>query len=385
MTRKTLLLGAAALVASASAARAADAIAIAPAPEPMEYVRVCDVYGAGFFYIPGTETCLKISGFVFYEAGATSDDGAAGTTGNYHGYVEDEFTKYMRTRINFDARSETEWGTLRAYVRMQSDYTNGAPSEAGDRGNDPNLGLDAAYVQLGGFLAGYNDSAWKSTVNGGASGLGTHSWYGLDYGGPQRQLIQYNFGSAKSGLFGTVSLEEDPSGNAPATANYIPDVVVKAGYGQGWGTLWATVAVDETSADTGVKSSGAGALATGDTEFAASAGLHLNVPGMKGDSLRVIGYYASNANAYWNYGDWGVLGSYYHQFSPSFGASVGGEYIANTNYDVAGDPNLWLAELNLVWTPVTDFEVRSEVTYAKATDLDGSVSGFVRFTRYFGG
>ena len=25
----------------------------------MEYVRVCDTYGTGFYYIPGTETCLR--------------------------------------------------------------------------------------------------------------------------------------------------------------------------------------------------------------------------------------------------------------------------------------------------------------------------------------
>ncbi len=33
----------------------------------MEYVRVCDAYGTGFFYIPGTETCLKINGYVEYQ------------------------------------------------------------------------------------------------------------------------------------------------------------------------------------------------------------------------------------------------------------------------------------------------------------------------------
>lgn len=27
--------------------------------QPVEYVRVCDIYGAGFFYMPGTDTCLQ--------------------------------------------------------------------------------------------------------------------------------------------------------------------------------------------------------------------------------------------------------------------------------------------------------------------------------------
>ncbi|HET9963642.1 MAG TPA: porin, partial [Nitrospiraceae bacterium] len=79
MKLKSLLIGSAAVMAAATGARAADAIVV-PEPEPMEYVRVCDVYGAGFFYIPGTETCLQISGYIFYEIGATSDDGDIGTT-----------------------------------------------------------------------------------------------------------------------------------------------------------------------------------------------------------------------------------------------------------------------------------------------------------------
>lgn len=389
MKIKSLLIGSAAVVAAASGARAADAVVMAPAPEPMEYVRVCDVYGAGFFYIPGTETCLKIGGLIFYEIDATSYDGPGDTT-TQHGNVPDEFRKYMRTRVFFDARSETEWGTLRGYVQMQSDYVNGNPSEAGDQGNDPNLGLDEAWLSLGGFRAGYAPSAFTYTVNGGPSGYGTHSWNGLYYGYSERQFVQYNF-TAGNGLFATVSLEEDPSGGVAADANYIPDVVGKIGVTQGWGTAWATVGVDETSSNNGVTFSGAGALATGDTEWAASAGIFLNIPGMQGDSLKVIGYYSSDANAYWNYGDWSVLGSYYHQFTPTFGASIGGQYISNITYDnvtalhPSGDANLWAAELSMVWTPVKNFEVRSEVQYDKATDLDGSVSGFLRFTRYFGG
>ena len=61
MNIKSLLLGSAAALVAVSGARAADAVVVAE-PEPAEYVRICDVYGAGYYYIPGTETCLKISG-----------------------------------------------------------------------------------------------------------------------------------------------------------------------------------------------------------------------------------------------------------------------------------------------------------------------------------
>ena len=63
MNIKSLLLGSAAALAAVSGAHAADAI-VAAEPEPMEYVRVCDAFGTGYFYIPGTETCLSISGYV---------------------------------------------------------------------------------------------------------------------------------------------------------------------------------------------------------------------------------------------------------------------------------------------------------------------------------
>ncbi|MGB7431601.1 MAG: porin, partial [Ahrensia sp.] len=66
MTIKSLFLGSAAALVAVSGARAADAVVI-PEPELVEYVRVCDTYGTGFFYIPGTETCLAISGYVRYE------------------------------------------------------------------------------------------------------------------------------------------------------------------------------------------------------------------------------------------------------------------------------------------------------------------------------
>ena len=68
MNIKSLLLGSAAALVAVTGARAADAVVVAE-PEPVEYVRVCDVYGAGFYYIPGTETCLKVGGYIRYDIG----------------------------------------------------------------------------------------------------------------------------------------------------------------------------------------------------------------------------------------------------------------------------------------------------------------------------
>ncbi len=72
MNIKSLLIGSAAALAAVSGAKAADAI-VAAEPEPLEYVRVCDAFGAGFFYIPGTETCLKFDGYVRFQTGFGRD------------------------------------------------------------------------------------------------------------------------------------------------------------------------------------------------------------------------------------------------------------------------------------------------------------------------
>jgi hypothetical protein len=45
----------------------------------VEYVRVCDAFGTGFFYIPGTETCLKINGRVRFEIVENPSDLGTGT------------------------------------------------------------------------------------------------------------------------------------------------------------------------------------------------------------------------------------------------------------------------------------------------------------------
>ena len=63
MKLKSLLFGSAAVIAAGTGAQAADL----PTVEPVEYVRICDAFGTGFYYIPGTDTCLRIAGYVRVE------------------------------------------------------------------------------------------------------------------------------------------------------------------------------------------------------------------------------------------------------------------------------------------------------------------------------
>ena len=55
---KSLLLGTAAGFAVVAGAQAADLPSRKAAPA--NYVKICDAYGAGFYTIPGTDTCLRV-------------------------------------------------------------------------------------------------------------------------------------------------------------------------------------------------------------------------------------------------------------------------------------------------------------------------------------
>jgi len=61
MVKSLFLLGSAAGLVAMSGAQAADLPVKAKA---VEYVKICSLYGAGFYYIPGTDTCIKIGGYL---------------------------------------------------------------------------------------------------------------------------------------------------------------------------------------------------------------------------------------------------------------------------------------------------------------------------------
>src|SRR5712671_7268970 len=75
-TTKLLLLGTAAGLMAVSGAQAADMPVKA---KPVLYVKICSLYGDGFYYIPGTDTCLKMGGYVraqfYYNYGASNTPG----------------------------------------------------------------------------------------------------------------------------------------------------------------------------------------------------------------------------------------------------------------------------------------------------------------------
>ena len=414
MKLKSLILGSATAALAATGAQAADAIIIAE-PEPVEYVRVCDVYGAGFFYIPGTETCLRIGGEIRYQVGTAGHSDIAVTRNpisagpshlhGHKGLANDTWTSHSRARIYLDARSETELGLLRGYVRLDTGRTSGAPVTVDPTTSSIGLGtyLNHAWVSLGGFRAGWTDSAWFNAPNSGRANTSSHSDDLFYAGYHQTHLIQYNF-SGSNGLFATISLEDDNQ----AGQNYVPNVVGAIGVNQGWGAAWLKVGYDEDRRGTH-PFTGAAIV---DSGWGATAGLHYNIPGAPGSSFRLLGFYADSDNTYnpmtgtgharWDAAgtgsgaplvggpEWSIMASYHHQFNAKFGASLGVQYFNDFYFsgtDISTGLDGWAVEAVAVWTPVENFTVRGEVVYSDFDTFDGrdgdSLSGWVRFSRFF--
>jgi hypothetical protein len=111
---QTLLCGLTAVLVAAGAASAAEQHAKA---NPAHHAKNCSVYGAGFRYLPGTDTCMKIGGWARAQAssggvnwGALNSNPAANNTMKARGY------------ITTDVRKQTEYGTVRAYLSVGASH-----------------------------------------------------------------------------------------------------------------------------------------------------------------------------------------------------------------------------------------------------------------------
>ena len=119
MVKSLLLVSAAGLVA-VSGAQAAD---LPVKAKPVEYVKVCSLYGAGFYYIPGTDICMKVGGYVRCRRPGTGyrtspAARSTGTGGRATRIDSQDLARRTRAVTTFDTRQQTAYGTLRTYLMM---------------------------------------------------------------------------------------------------------------------------------------------------------------------------------------------------------------------------------------------------------------------------
>jgi hypothetical protein len=182
-TIKSLLLGSAAGLLAAGGAQAADLPLKAKA---VEYVRVCSLYGAGFFYIPGTDTCIKLGGYLRADL-TVNGQIYDGPFWNGEGAIRDRYANFYNDRsrlaLTVDTRTASEYGVVRTFAQADFQFsTFGATSSLGsaasvnpsaaqgqvnnDTSGNGYTAVEMAFVQFAGFTFGKSASAYSSPWHG---------------------------------------------------------------------------------------------------------------------------------------------------------------------------------------------------------------------------
>jgi Porin subfamily len=352
MKIKSLLIGSTAALAAVSSARAADAVT--SEPEAVEYVRVCDAFGVGYFYIPGTETCLKIAGRVRYQINFQNGDRG--------------WKKEANLMMNFTAKSDTELGTLTSYIELSAARLSGPQGRIfldtnGNGVQDPGegtrdegeLNFDHAWISLGGLKMGWSDTLYDADLD----------TEGDVSGGGAVHFINYTFSGA-NGFAATLALEEEQYNN-----NYVPNIVGKLAYTQDWGSVEGWVAYDDDDN---------GALA-GDAGWAVKGRLTAKV-GSDG-TLRVLGTFNSNNNFYANGGKWTLGASYRQKLNTKLTLTGLVQYQADTNFATAGTPDNFIFGGVADYTIVPNFTTKLAIWHETRGPNPGVTRGFLRFQRSF--
>ncbi|WP_373236162.1 porin, partial [Cohaesibacter celericrescens] len=351
-----------------------------PVAEPVDYVRVCDAYGAGYFFIPGTDTCLKISGEVLLKV----------HTNGFHQNLARSQHLYdfdTETNLTFTAREETEMGTLSAVIELD---------DIGETTGGSGTAIDKAYLQLGGFYAGLTDSLIEfnggqayddfDTSHGDLNAIG----YKMDLGNGVTAAIaleeyaigisQTVAGSAITGFIddgaggGTagdgIQNGGEVSITSPTTTVYTvgrsaPSLAASLAVEQGWGSVAVGASLFQVRYADPTISTDYGYTIGGDASFnvmealtlTMGAGYSLGAPAPVGSVAAAAGTLNSS---------WEVSGGLVYAFADNFDFKVGaGYYSFNDRTAVNNDLNRWGVSVGALYTPIKNLEIEGKVGYQK--------------------
>ena len=422
---KSLLLGSAAALAATVGAQAADLPVRKAAP--VDYVRVCDWTGVGFFYIPGTDTCIQVGGLVrveglfvnnarqFYPTatvGQATRLVAAGTT--VPGRAEDSSGFFARGRIAVDTRTQTAYGTLRAYVRYQIDRLQGLYSGGGSAGGQntfANQGgnsayLDKGYIQFAGITAGRIQSFFDFYAD-------NYNYEGIANSDITNNVFAYTYTGA-GGFSATLSIEDhnqrnDGIGNVTGgvnqvgglnggTAAYggemIPDVVGVLRLDQAWGAAQISAAYHQVNTISGpfAGTNGQGFSHSDSDGFAVQGGVQLKLPMLAaGDDLWIEGAYQNGAYLYQDsagYANAGFesryLGGFQHIDHDAI--AIGNAGGVNGSYGLALSNGFSvMAAINHYFTATFHdvlFGSYEQTSYGRAGNIDWTLGGLGSMSEY---
>ena len=338
MNIKSLLIGSAAALAAVSGAKAADAI-VAAEPEPLEYVRVCDAFGTGFFYIPGTETCLKFGGYVRFQTNFGRD--LSGTS---------DWNAFTRAQFEVDTRTDTELGALRGFIGLRGNAENGSSSRS-------TVFVDQAFIELSGLKVGKFYNWWDDGLSGESDTLSTNALF---------NSIRYTY---DAGSFWVGVAADELEGISLGYKDKDNNVGISAGIGAklGGASLQFIGGYDTDREEGALR-----LIATADVG-----------PGTFG----ISGVWASGANAYYAESEWAVAAEYAIKATDKLTITPGGQYFGS--YGRVGNNNdfsnndAWQAGVTVDYKIVQGLSAKVAVNYFDVDNGKDQTKGFVRLQRSF--
>jgi len=390
------LLGTVAGLFVAQSAHAADLPIKAKA---VEYVRVCSLYGAGFWYIPGTDTCIKIGGYLRVDTtinggGAHGQPAWSGDSGQGNRFY-DHFVSRSRMALTVDTRTATEYGVVRTFGQGDFQFNNFGSTNPNTVGATPStlgglsgsflngvgggyVAVEYVFIQFAGFTFGKSASAYATPWQGFPGNISSNLLGGQNTDTGVNN-IQYTaeFGNGVSASFGL----DDPTvwdrtplynlalgvgSTGTGTNAYggweVPDIVGRVRVDQAWGLFQWSAAAHEVNGSYNTLTTGGAPTTTSilsghpDSKFgyATMIGLNIkNIPTGAGDDIKFDASYAKGATKYViatsgtspsfaMFG--GVPGQFGSNGSVGFGPTSDGVWqpAATTVLGVAGDGNIHL-------------------------------------------
>jgi len=404
---KSLFLGSAAGLLAMGGAQAADLPVKAKA---VEYVKICSLYGAGFYYIPGTDTCIRIGGAIRLDVAFNGNiyDGPfwQANAGAANLWTKNYYQARARFNLTEDTRTATEYGVLRTYANLQFDFSQDRENIAGGF-----VEVDYAFIQFAGFTLGKAvsefDPQWALTK----PHIGSNYLAGSNNATGIMQLAYTaSFGN---GVSGTISLEDQQSyrnaglyntagfliapfqssflatgyggaASAPNSflgnsygGNQIPDVVGNLRLDQAWGTLHFAAAGHNivggfygANDATGHPNNAYGGAVTGAIELK-------NLPTGAGDSFKAEATFANGAAKYVFGGTYDTNGggrfAKLNGTTMAFGYVLDGVFNVGANGGQIAKSNAWEVDASFehYWTPqwrTSVFGGYSRITYGDSTN-----------------
>lgn len=410
---KSLILGTAVAFAATAGAQAAD---LPVKAKPVSYVKICPQYGPGFYYIPGTDVCLKVGGGILVETGYNARSSIPFMNYGLGGFgAASNYTNWRTIGLlAVDTRQQTSYGTLRTYIYgglfavtgqngLNGTAVNATAAGALGGGNGSAF-LYFAFIQFAGFTAGQATSFFDFAPNYMVVANASTPWN-------WNNLIGYtaNFGN---GLSASISIEDSTNTNvgrtvagvATAFGYEVPDIVANIRLNQAWGSAQISAAAKQLRF---------GGFAGDEWGLAVAGGIEIKTPFTgPGDSLKFQAVWSDGAVEYTGLGQHpflvaGIVGltggapgtagvvavsdanvvagvitrteassfslQYRHFWTPSLRSSFHAGYTDAYNRSSFGGLQVVQFGHSLAWSPVKDLTLALDVLYTE-TDVNNVTS-----------